>query len=143
MYSPEEVRVYGPIFDGRGPAHIDPIKVRRLLTDLLDGDPRKALAAMQGPISELRIDAVDKVLRATIMAFDLVPFDRATGEGLREDEVLDILTTFLGWWNDLKKKRATSPMSPQSMDSGNGPATSTSAGCGPTCPASASPMPLR
>ncbi len=141
MYTESERQIYGPYFSGVTAVYADPIRVRRLLTDLLDGNPGKALAALAGPIPELRIEATERVLRAVVVAFGLVAFDPTTGQGLREDEVKGRLDDFLAWWAEVKKKPATSPTSPPSSGSGNAPTTPPSAACGPTSPAPGWPPP--
>lgn len=143
-YSDQDRAIYGPFFTGTGAAYGDPIRIRRLLSDLLDGDPKKALENMHSPLTELRVEAVERVLRATVQAFELVPFDKTTGQGLREDEVLARLNDFLSWWSELKKNSATSrisaPPTAPASSAGN-PTTSPSAASGLTSPVSAWPLP--
>ncbi len=146
MYTDQERAVYGPFFSGAGAVYGDPIRIRRLLTDLLDGDPKKALEGVSGPIPELRIEATERVLRAVVVAFGLVPFDPATGQGLREDEVKGRLDDFLDWWSELKKKRETLPTSVPSTapaSSAGVPTTSPSAVSGPIFPGPALPQQSR
>lgn len=52
---------------------------------------RKASSVM------VRLDAQERVLECVRKAFDLAPFDRATGQGVVEDDVWRVLDEFSRW----------------------------------------------
>lgn len=110
MYAEQERLIFGPFDRGDGhQVYADPIRVRRRLTRLLDGDPRRALAACRGPDPGLALEAEERVFAAAIQAFDLVPFDPATGQGLREDGIVAVLNAFLSWEEAQRDFFGTSP----------------------------------
>ncbi len=134
MYTETEKQIFGPFDRGDGVMiYVDPIRVRRWLTALLDGRPGKVLETARCDVPLLAAEAEDRVLAASVTAFGLAAFNPATGEGLREDGIRAILNSFLAWWSDLKKKVERTPTSPPSSEqaySGGVPVTTSFAASG-------------
>ena len=116
MYSDQEKKVFGPIPNGKEEMiYVDPLRVYRHLVHWCDGDLNLVLknAYYEGeappPEEEPRVfQAAEKLIQATIKAFDITPFNPSTGEGSTDADVFALLDGFLGWLEDSKKKDVTS-----------------------------------
>ena len=124
MYSDEEKRVFGSFPDGKGEmVYADPLRVYRHLVHWCDGDLNLVLrnAHYEGerPTPEeepLVFQATEKLIQAALRSFDLVPFDKTTGTGYTDDDLLRLLNGFLDWLDDSKKKDVTSQPSSPPLD---------------------------
>lgn len=114
MYEENERLIYGPFDRGDG-IHVfaDPVRVKRRLTKLLDGQPGKVIRRSRDETApELALEAEERVIAATARAFDLIPFDPETGGGVRDDQAIALLNDFLSWLDQKKTSAATSPTWP-------------------------------
>ncbi len=112
MFSEEERLIFGPYFDGRADVHGDPVRILRRLKTLLEGDVNKFLTQARSDVPELACIAYDRLIDATVQSFDLVGFDKVSGEGLTEDRVMSVLVSFTTWIDDVKKNGETPPTWP-------------------------------
>ena len=99
MFTDQQRQIFGPYLRGDGTEVMaDPLRVRRKLKALLDGDPKKAVEQARDPTIPVLADkAMDRVLAAAVEALDLVAFDPATGEGLDEGQVIAVLNEYIAW----------------------------------------------
>lgn len=76
----------------------DPLAVKRNLLRASQGqfEALERLAS-SAPTPLEQEDAREKLHAITCAAFDLVPFDAATGEGVTETESVAVLDEFLSW----------------------------------------------
>ncbi len=110
MFTEQERQIFGPYDRGDGQeVFADPLRIRRRLRDLLDGDVAKAVARTKGEIPALRLEAMDRLLAAAVLALDLVPFNLATGQGAKEDLIVCNLNAFLDWEEVQKKTDEGTP----------------------------------
>jgi hypothetical protein len=131
--SASDRRVFGPYHDGRGEAYADPLEAHRLLYQQAGGRLGQLLddARASGPVdspddseearalkarNRAEIDArafgaALVLLAAARKAFQMAPFDRATGQGATEAGCWEVLDSFLVFLDDEKKSTATSPTS--------------------------------
>ena len=96
-----ETKCFGPYWDGHANVYADPVRVHWRLHTYLDGDPDANFAKM----FESGHDQAayrEKVENAVRKAFDLSPFSRETGEGLDQQDVIDLLDRFIEY-RDTKK----------------------------------------
>lgn len=98
-------KVFGPFFNGKDYVFADVVRVHRRLTAALDGEPNTWLEKAEGEDVELASEAKEKIDRAVRLAFDIAPFDTATGDGQTEGEVMATLDLFI----DLLGKPAPTP----------------------------------
>jgi hypothetical protein len=107
-------------FDGRGDAHADPLAVYRSFMECFDGDPDPVLKAARGgrrpegepepPAEKLsRLRAEAELARAAQVCLEMVPFDRATGEGATEEDCLRALYSWLEWLEGNAGPAASAP----------------------------------
>lgn len=109
MFTESERRVYGPYLDGSGGAAVfgDPLKISRLLTQLLDGNPNEAVTQLKSDDPAMRAAAIERAVIASVQAFELAPFNKKTGAGLMEDEIMKVFEDFCRWMG--KKKENGGP----------------------------------
>ncbi len=128
-------------FDGQNVAGADPMRIHRRLTAALDGDPQLWLTQYRSDDAQVRSDAVERLVPGVLFAFELPGFDRLTCEGMMEEDVLNLLRTFMEWMDTQKKTAVSLPTSspptvaPSSADASSATRTSSasgsvSAGCG-------------
>lgn len=108
MYTEQERRIFGPYFNGAENVYADPIRAHRRLFAALDGDLNKYLREARPDLRDLpadespeqmtlRLRAEERLLGATVAAFDLVPFDARTGVGALESDAWAVLNSYLEW----------------------------------------------
>lgn len=119
LYTPEERCIFGPYDKGDGTlVYADPMRVRRRLKAMLDGNPEKVLAqATQTDVPQFASEATDRVLAAAVYALDLVPFDATTGAGATEDMVVGVLNSFLAFEAEKKTTEPSCPTWPPPTES--------------------------
>jgi hypothetical protein len=124
----------------------DPVAIDRRLTQALGCSPHLVLTdakatlpgttELNGPVA---FPAIERLMAATRQAFEMAPFDKATGMGAREEDCLAALNAFCSYMQVKKKNtapsrtssapsaatRSPSPTKPTSAST----ATSTDCGC--------------
>lgn len=111
-FEKEERQIFGPFNDGRGNwIFADPLKIRRILTIELDGDPNKWFRETSQGDEKSRAVAVGRVATAALKAFSMAPFDPKTAQGADEAKCLSILDQFLQWQDAKKSSTKTCPTS--------------------------------
>lgn len=96
MFNEAQRRVFGPYFNGEDQVYADPLTVHRRLFSLL-GDPNAVLLDANSDDPSLRHQAREKLLPAAREALELVPFDKKTGRGSLEQDVMAALRSYLEW----------------------------------------------
>lgn len=94
-------------WDGSRRRRIDPLRAFRALS---------AHPTYRPDVTPIMADAGDPEALATMLqaaqdVFDVRPFDEATGHGLTENEMLDLMVDFTIWLESKKKSMPTSPTS--------------------------------
>lgn len=117
-------KVFGPYNDGAKDVYADPLRVHRLLVNELKGQHREVLAASRSQSNEIAFPAIERLIAAVRVAFDMTPWDVATGTGATEDDCFNVLDQFLEWQDKKKESAETSPTSRPSSD-GDSSATAT------------------
>jgi len=119
-------RMIFPYFDGEKQVFGDPLEIHDRLTDLLDGDPEHALQLARppglkdadgkelpgNPDPRSRYEAKRRLDAAVVTAFELIPFDRTTGNGANRLQRATALSSFCSWMEANRKKNDASPTSP-------------------------------
>ncbi len=95
MYTETQRRIFGPYWNGVAQVYADPIRVHRLLTHELDGDPNKYLTGAQAEDEPTRFQARNRLLAAATRALDMIPFSPETGQGALESDVMVALSNYL------------------------------------------------
>jgi hypothetical protein len=127
MFTEAQRAIFGPYPRGDGTSlHGDPIRIRRRLVHALEGDLNRWLAEYRCDIEPLAFAAAERLLAATVEAFDLIPFDPLSGVGASDDEVLGVLASFLAFEESKKKTASNSPTGVPPTDRGPSPIASTS-----------------
>ena len=123
------MRVYGPYFDGLETVYGDPFRINNRLSHALDGNINDWLMKYRAGVPEdgvgrewteeeianynscesFRYEATNKLIDATVVAFELTRFNKKTGQGLGEEEIMDILRAWLEWGKKKEEPGATSP----------------------------------
>jgi hypothetical protein len=111
-FTEQDRLIYGPYSNGAASVHGDPLKIYRRLVHGLEGDPNTVLANIRSPEEAVRFEATEKMIAATVFAFDLAQFDVESGQGATESQVLALVKDFLGWIEQKKKTPENSPTSP-------------------------------
>lgn len=118
LFTDNERRVYGPYFNGAQAVFGDPFKINRTLIHLLNGEPNQVIADYNSKEPcPAKFEATDKLLKAGVEAFGLIPFDAATGQGSLESDVIKVVTDFMKWCS--KKNETPAPM-PTSLPPSDG-----------------------
>lgn len=89
-------------------AYADPGETRRRIKEVSGGNLSKAILDMQNGDAQTSSAAVDLLKQSALHGFDLKPFDRATGEGWLEADLIGLIAQFNDYINGLKKNTATS-----------------------------------
>lgn len=113
----EDRQIFGPYSNGVDLVHGDPLRIYRRLIHFVGGDLDRVLKMARKPADpreaeateDQRYQATEALIDATIRAFDLIPFDPATGAGAKEVDVLNLLNTFLGWLSFFESRAEQSP----------------------------------
>jgi hypothetical protein len=114
MYENRDIFLY---FDGERERFGDPLRIRRRFYNKLDGNPKAVIEQTKSPVTEDRDEAHEKLNEALVYAFDLQPFDPATGEGVLEEDLRRLFKEFFDFLDAKKKRLETSPTSSQPMES--------------------------
>lgn len=99
-----ETKIFGPYWNGAEAVFGDPVRIHRRLYAKLLGRPNDFFAKVRDfekdPTgSEQAADTVEMAVR---YAFDLVPFDPATGGGANQQSAFEVLNQYLEY-QDAKK----------------------------------------
>lgn len=114
MQFPDEQRRIFSYHDGAGVVHGDPLELHRRVCFLL-GDPSKvvdevcsadAAGADEHTIRQA-MAASEKLCGAIRTAFQMVEFDRKTGQGATESQCFGVWNAFCAHLAELKKKPAS------------------------------------
>jgi hypothetical protein len=107
----DETNIFGPYWDGHASVYADPIRIHYRLFSDLDGDPNTYFDKMseRGPDQASYREKVEKAVRR---AFDLTPFDRATGEGLNQAAIIKLLDRYIEYQDEKKVSGSSTPTSP-------------------------------
>jgi len=106
VFSDAERRVFR-YFNGAAEAYGDPVRVYRRLLTALGGDLDVVLEHTRHPSVEVSGPALERLADAARFAFDLAPFDPATGAGATEPDCLAAVESWAAWMR-AKKGRAAS-----------------------------------
>lgn len=117
MFTEKERRVYGPYWNGQANIYGDPLRIHRMLVHELGGDPNAVLADYKSEMEPAQFEAANRLAKAAVIVFGLMPFDTKTGLGCLEDDCMTVLIDYMKWCG---KKKETS----ESMPTGS-PATAT------------------
>lgn len=96
MFPADKRRIF-PYHDGRADVFGDPLAIRRAMVRLAQPDDIEQVQKEAAQPLAFANPALDRLVAIVRGAFDLAPFDRATGGGLTEDEVLGVLKAFYDW----------------------------------------------
>jgi hypothetical protein len=108
--------------DGRQWRCVDPWRVERLLARGLRGQPvSRVIEESRQPVDAIAAPALDLLLSATCAAFGLTPVQE-DGSGHTERTQVRVLTEFLRWKAEVKKKGGPTPSSPGSTAPASSPA---------------------
>lgn len=118
MFTEAERSVYGPYMDGSGGAAVwgDPLKISRLLTQSLGGNPNEVVKDLKSNDTVVHFAAMARAIPATVFAFELVSFDKKTGRGLMDDEVMKVFEDFCRWMSKKKGKEGPTPTGSNASD---------------------------
>lgn len=121
MFSDQDRKIFGPIFNGREVVHIDPTRVKRKMSALCPGNLfNEHLLRWKNPQQEvdpqLSLESSEIVLDCIIKAFDLIPFDPLSGNGLSDDDVIDVWNSYSEWVKKKLTSTENSQTSALSMD---------------------------
>jgi len=114
MYSESDRNIFGPFYNGSEMVHADPLRIRRLLVHELGGDLNAVLSQAHAEEEPVRFQARDQLLSAARIAFDMTPFNPATGAGAVEADLWAALTAFLDF---IEKKNPSGVSGPTSVPS--------------------------
>lgn len=111
QFSETDKTIYGPYFNGVQQVYGDPIRLHRRLIHGLSGEQAQVLSDIRNKEApeQVRFEATERFLAASVFAFELAAFDPATGQGMQENAVLALAKDFLGW---IKKKEPSTPTAP-------------------------------
>lgn len=112
VFSDEQRRIFGPYFNGAQNLYADPLRVYRRLCYRLEGDPNKFIRERNSPDAQASLPARDRLLEATAFAFDMVPFDPATGKGALTQDVEKVLRDYLEYMEKKGRRESKPPTSP-------------------------------
>lgn len=100
----ESMRIFGPYYNGASlTTFADPFRVMRLLKAATKGELSKVVEDCNNKEDlELKTKATGFLLEAIYIAFEMQPFDIATGKGILENEALAVYDDFVDW-SDKKK----------------------------------------
>lgn len=109
----ERRRLLFSYFDGERLRQIDPMKAWREIVR----DPKFHLETMSALADQGVTEEAEILAGCICRVFDVKPFNDATGKGLTEAQLQNILADFEGWLDRVQKKTPFGPTSPQPMDS--------------------------
>lgn len=106
VFSEQERKVFS-YWNGVATVHGDPLLIYRRFLKGLDGDPNPVLEQMGHEEPGVWVPAVERLMPVLREAFDMAPFDPATGQGATEGDCLAALAAWQAWMQ-AKKERAAS-----------------------------------
>lgn len=105
-----------PYNDGSKDRFGDPSKIDRILEAYANNNLRGLLEQTASPNPELSLPAWESLYAAIRAAFELSPYDPATGLGSTEDFCFSLLESFLDWKDKKKANGGNLPTSSQPTD---------------------------
>lgn len=102
VFSEQERKVFS-YYDGAQRVFGDPMRILRGMLREFAGDPNPALENMNHAEAAVWVPAMEGVVAAVRIAFDMVPYDKATGTGATE---ADCLAALHAWQEYLNSKKA-------------------------------------
>lgn len=116
-----ENRVYGPYYNGAEWVYADPLEVWRKLMEGTGGSLIKIVNDSRSDEDLVAFPAIEALLPAVRVAFDMVPFSKKTGGGATEDDCRRALNGFFEMISKKKETPATTPTSLPSSESVSSP----------------------
>lgn len=101
MYTPEERQIFR-FFDGSHEVAADPLQLWCDFVLACQGEHQVILEKTQSKSDIERAEALPRAAFAARAAFRLDPYDRDTGTGLTDTQVLGLLFKFLEWCQEKK-----------------------------------------
>ncbi len=122
LFTDNERRVYGPYDNGSRVVFGDPFKINRTLIHMLKGEPNTVIADYNlKEACPAKFEATNLLMAAGIAAFELTPFDAATGNGMTESFVIKLIEDFMKWCSKKNEKPAPTPTSSPASDGPRSP----------------------
>jgi hypothetical protein len=109
MYSEAQRRIFGPYSNGVSEVYADPIKVYRILSHELEGEPNRFIRGANSDDPQTAFESRNRLLAAAATALDMTAFDPGTGKGALESDVMAALNLFLEF---MEKNAARGPNGP-------------------------------
>jgi len=110
MFTDKERKIF-KYHDGTKDVYADPLAMNRKLRALMAGNPEKVVAAYNGD-DDIAADAAAEVFFPAIAeAFQVTRFNRLTGEGFVDEDLLKLWEMFQAWLLEKKNRAANSPTS--------------------------------
>jgi hypothetical protein len=103
--------------DGQQNRFGDPMRIDRLLSVSLGGDRQAAYARAQSPDPGIAEKGMETLLNGIAKAFDVARYNDKSGQGVMEEQLLELLDKFIDWKNEKKKPSGGSPTLAASTDS--------------------------
>ena len=129
----QERTIFGPYWTGSAQRFADPLMIRLRYQHACNGKYDEMVANLRSKDPDTLFKAYDGLIKSTWYAFELEPFDPATGKGTTPTDTVELAKRFAAWQAEVKKKSALKPTSAPVTTSGPGPIpppTSKSSGCG-------------
>lgn len=95
----------------------DPKKMLRDFELACDGDPKGCFEATKSENVAVSAPAHEKILAAGRKVFGLAPVNPRTGDGVLEDDVMDLLYSFFAWIEKKNRKPEPTPSLPPATES--------------------------
>ncbi|OAI39612.1 hypothetical protein AYO40_01220 [Planctomycetaceae bacterium SCGC AG-212-D15] len=117
MFEGKERKVF-KYHNGISDVWADPLALNRKIRALMNGDPAKVVANYNSDNQNESDAAAELFFPAIARAFEVAPFDKATGEGFVDEDLLKLWEMFQSWLDEKKKKEESSrtsvpPTAPQ------------------------------
>lgn len=95
----------------------DPMLLHRRLAQALEGSPNRWIEQYNSEDMAIALPAAEKLVEAVRWAFEMTPYDKATGRGAMEADVLKVLHDYLDFMDKKKVNAAPLPTSEPLTDS--------------------------
>jgi hypothetical protein len=119
------------------PRFADPTRVLRVLTLHCDGDMDEQIKLARSENPALAFPAMEQLLAGIEQAFHLPTFDPMTGQGATNDQLLDLLHSFIEWMGKKKVTQGSQPTFPASTETASSSTMPTETDAYPTTLSSA------
>lgn len=116
MFTEQEMKIF-TYHNGKELVQADPGRLHRLLYAKSDGLYGQWVEEWNDDSAVVGSDAVEKLLPLVCEVFGLQPYNFEAKSGMLEDEILDVLDSFILWRHAKKKSIANSqPCAPSSLE---------------------------